>query len=66
MALADASPRVRITALRVLAFGWPRSPATTGFLRERAERDEDERARAVASWALTTADAYAALPDYAS
>lgn len=66
VALTDPSPRVRITALRVLAFGWPRSPATTGFLRERAEHDEDERARAVASWALTTADAYAALPDDAS
>lgn len=66
VALTDPAPRVRITALRVLAFGWPRSRATTDFLRERAERDEDERARSVAARSLTTADAYAALPDDAS
>ncbi|MGW2426201.1 HEAT repeat domain-containing protein [Streptomyces sp. NPDC001709] len=63
VALSDPAPRARITALRVLAFGWPRLPATTGFLRERANDDPDEGVREAALQALGTAEAFATLPD---
>ncbi|ANP50935.1 energy-coupling factor transporter ATP-binding protein EcfA2 [Streptomyces griseochromogenes] len=63
VALADPAPRVRILALRVLAFGWPCHSATTRFLRERANDDGDEGVREAAGRALATAEAFAALPD---
>ncbi|MGH3379380.1 MAG: HEAT repeat domain-containing protein [Actinoallomurus sp.] len=62
VARTDRTPRVRITALRVFAFGWPDRQATVRLLDECADTDPDEDVRQAAVLAQRVAEAFATLP----